>query len=613
MYVAQWRRPLAWALAAALASPGLAIDASSHREAPGVTKTPKVDGTDFYLFRSYEPGRAGFVTVLANYVPLQDVYGGPNFFQLDTDAIYEIHLDNNGDAVEDLTFQFKPLQTRKNLTVPVGDRQVAVPLINIGPIGPERGATDNLNILETYTLGVIRGPRRTGARQDVTIAGGTDATFQKPVDRIGNKSIADNDPAAYDRYANNHIYDITIPGCSTSGRVFVGQRREGFVVNLAEIFDLINLNPLGPPDGARNALASKNVTTLALELPIACVTLPGQPIIGGWTTASLRGGSGAPGPGPGPDPGGPCPAGAPAAPFPGPGFVPTQTCDGWVPADHPLARRSTAASTSNAMSAMSTSTSMPMPMSMTGTSVAIANVAPCPAGTPAAPFPGAGFVPTQNCDGWVPADHPLARRDDPGPPTDPTAFTQVSRLGHPLVNEVVIGLKDKDTFNASEPKNDGQFLEYVTHPTLPVLIQALFGVNAPASPRNDLVQVFLTGIPGLTQPPNVVASEMLRLNTSIVPVAPADQKALGVLAGDTAGFPNGRRPGDDVVDIALRAVEGILLAPDPAAFPALTDGALINASIGYRADGTIDNSQPLFRITFPYLAAPLSGSPATAP
>jgi hypothetical protein len=146
---------------------------------------------------------------------------------------------------------------------------------------------------------------------------------------------------------------------------------------------------------------------------------------------------------------------------------------------------------------------------------------------------------------------------------------------------------------------------------LPVLIQALFGVPAPAAPRNDLVQVFLTGVPGLNRPNGVRPAEMLRLNTSIAPVAAPAQNPLGVIAGDAAGFPNGRRPGDDVVDIALCAVEGILLAPDPAAFPAVTDGAFVNATIAYSPDGTItpDPSFRLFRDTFPYLQTPLSGSP----
>jgi hypothetical protein len=197
------------------------------------------------------------------------------------------------------------------------------------------------------------------------------------------------------------------------------------------------------------------------------------------------------------------------------------------------------------------------------------------------------------------------------PRLDLPFFWQASRLGSPLVNELVIGLKDKDTFNSSEPKDDAQFAQYVTHPTLPVLLQALFGVPAPAAPRNDLVQVFLTGVPGLNQPNNVKPAEMLRLNTGIAPQPPAAQNPLGVLGGDLAGFPNGRRVGDDVVDIALRAAEGILLAPTPVAFPAVTDGAFVNATIGYSPDGTIttDPSFRLFRDTFPYLQTPLSGSP----
>lgn len=187
----------------------------------------------------------------------------------------------------------------------------------------------------------------------------------------------------------------------------------------------------------------------------------------------------------------------------------------------------------------------------------------------------------------------------------------MSRLGNPLVNELVIGLKDKDKFNASEPADDAQFLEYVTHPTLPVLIQALFGVTPPSVPRTDLVEVFLTGIPGLNRPQSVSPAEMMRLNTGIAPVAPAAQNRLGVIGGDLAGFPNGRRPGDDVVDIELRVLEGILLSPNPASFPMFTDGALASAMVAYDPSGNVtgDASFRLFRDTFPYLRVPLSPSP----
>ena len=163
-----------------LAAAGIAIQASSHREAPGITKTPKVDGTDFYMFRSYEAGRSGYVTLLANYQPFQDPAGGPNFFMFDEDAVYEIHVDNTGDGREDMTFQFQFKNTSKDIAVLVGDRLVPVPLINVGPIGPGRDDTANLNVEETFSLSVVRGSRRTGQRQAITDAASGSATFKKP-------------------------------------------------------------------------------------------------------------------------------------------------------------------------------------------------------------------------------------------------------------------------------------------------------------------------------------------------------------------------------------------------------------------------------------------------
>jgi hypothetical protein len=178
------------------------------------------------------------------------------------------------------------------------------------------------------------------------------------------------------------------------------------------------------------------------------------------------------------------------------------------------------------------------------------------------------------------------------------SYHQVSRLGMPLVNEVVIPLKDKNRFNASAPKDDGQFLDYVTKPELPGLIEAVYGVDAPAEPRNDLVSVFLTGVEGLNQPAGVTPSEQLRLNLT-TPVT-EDPDALGVIGGDNQGFPNGRRLTDDVIDIALQVVEGELVGQP-----------------NDLADGVSANDVE-FRDRFPYLALPASGSdaaphPATAP
>jgi hypothetical protein len=468
---------------AVAALPGLTAHASSHREAPFITEMPKVDGTDFYMFMSYEPGRTGYVTLIVNYLPLQSPYGGPNYFTLDPEALYEIHVDNDGDAREDISFQFRFENQRQDQTLTIGGKQVAIPLVNVGPA--VTGTTLGLNVVESYTVDIVRGHRRHGHRRTITNADTGAKRFTKPVDNIGTKTILD-----YAAYSANHVYSVDIPGCG-AGRLFVGQRKEPFVVNLGEIFDLINTNPLGPVDGEANTIDDANITSFILEVPASCLTA-GDPVIGAWTTASLRQGR--------------------------------------------LLR----------------------------------------------PVPG----------------HDAAAREG-GP------WTQVSRLGMPLVNEVVIGLKDKDRFNASKPENDAQFADYVTNPTLPALIEALFPV-APAPtnfPRNDLVITFLTGVPGLNQPADVKPAEMLRLNTGIAPTLKESQNNLGVIGGDNAGFPNGRRPGDDVVDVALRVVMGKLcklsIGCQPSDAPVgdapFTDGAFVN-------DAMFDNA-------FPYLKTPLPGSP----
>jgi hypothetical protein len=265
------------AVAAAItATTPMLANASSHREAPNISRLPTVDSTDFYMFMSYEPGRSGYVTLLANYIPLQDPYGGPNYFALDPAAIYEIHIDNNGDAREDLTFQFAVdndlANNGRGLTVPVGPMgdktNVAVPLKNIGGIAA--GNTAALNFHESYRLTLVRGDRRLGSRSQITTAAGS-PRFGKPFDFVGTKTFGS--VAAYDNYARQFIHDVVIPGCSMPAKVFVGQRKEGFAVNLGEIFDLVNIVPLQRgflPGGlgidqnpGNNDVNDKNITTFA--------------------------------------------------------------------------------------------------------------------------------------------------------------------------------------------------------------------------------------------------------------------------------------------------------------------------------------------------------------
>ena len=495
-------------------------EASSHREAPSITTTPKVDATDFYMFSSYESGRNGFVTLIADYQPDQSSYGGPNYFKLDPNALYEIHIDNVGDAKEHLTFQFRFKNALKAKTLSIGGKDVAIPLTQFGAVSTP--ADPNLNVNESYAVTVVRGDRRAGTTAAVTNATDGSTTFDKPSDNIGNKTIAD-----YATYAASHVYTVNIPGCPTPGRVFVGQRKDPFAVNLGVVFDLVNvpsasflLNPANK-DAGTDSLREKNVTSLALEVAASCLVTNGSKdtVIGGWTTASLRQGS--------------LQSGAPKSGY------------------------QTAAITGG-------------------------------------------------------------------------AWTQVSRLGMPLVNELVIGLGDKDKFNASKPKDDAQFADYVTNPTLPALLEiALATPNiAPTNfPRTDLSTTFLTGIKGVNQPANVVASEMLRLNTATPPTAYENQNRLGLLGGllgpapqDLAGYPNGRRPNDDVVDISLIAVMGGLCVAngtnDTYAFgAACTPSAVpLGTSVFGLHDG-VDQAGPKVRAAgpllpaFPYLGTPLPGSP----
>ncbi|MEO7365532.1 MAG: DUF4331 domain-containing protein [Sphingomicrobium sp.] len=498
---------------------------SSHRDAPNITEMPKVDNTDVYAFRSYEPGRGAYTTLISNFQPLQEPGGGPNYFTMDEDAVYEIHVDSNGDAVEDLTFQFKfdnNLKDGKGCTVNVGGKELPVALRHVGQISYD--SDPDLCEREGYSINLIRGDRRSGTVAALTNVTGGSVSVAKPVDNIGNKTIPN-----YPAYADSFIYNVNIPGCDGQGRVFVGQREEAFAVNLGPIFDLVNFVPLDGnndpvygngqpfPGGITQSMKNNelidqyNITSLAIEVPTVCLTGAGNGVIGVWSSASK----------------------------------------------------------------------------------------------------------------------PQSRmlRTDPTyeePDTEGGALVQLSRLGNPLVNELVIGLPDKNLFNAAKPTQDGALADYVTNPTFPAILDALFrapvrgviggtGTIAPTNfPRNDLVATFLTGIATLNQQSSVTPSEMLRLNTTVNPTAIGAQKTLGVIADDLAGFPNGRRPGDDVVDIVLRVAMGRLCHPIPINGTPVQLGYCqpSDAPTGLAAytDGAPTSAFNAMN-TFPYLNPALRGSP----
>jgi Domain of unknown function (DUF4331) len=246
----------------------VAVCALQHMRALSPSAQTSLDAwPNLQLFRSYEAGRQDFVTILANCQPFQDPQGGPNFYMFNPAALYEIHIDNNGDAVEDLTFQFRFKNTSKASALTVGGKAVKIPLINSGTLSGVNPAA--LNVRETFTIDVVRGNRRGGSKTGVTNAAGGATEFDKPVDNIGDKTFGS--ASAYAAYANQHIYNVMIPGCSTPARVFVGQRKEPFYIAVGKAFDLFNLNPLGAEVGGNNNdQEAKNVSTLAMEVPIAC-------------------------------------------------------------------------------------------------------------------------------------------------------------------------------------------------------------------------------------------------------------------------------------------------------------------------------------------------------
>jgi hypothetical protein len=474
----------------------VAVDASSHGEAPGVLNSPATDATDLYAFRSYEPGRENFVTIIANYNPLQDPIAGPNYFQFSDKHFYEILVDNNGDGKPEWIFTFDTAQELNGpvgLRVPVGPNKklTTVPLKAIGQITTGDNSQTQ-NFIEGFRLSVTQAQGRTGqvierfTRRQI---------FPIPYDNVGQKTVPN-----YASYAAQFVYDVDIPFCSTDplssfdgSRVFVGQRQESFYIDLGGTFDLINYQSNSAPIIGAPLINSKvndqlrnrfNVDSFVIEVPISCLAgpNPNQQTIGVWTrTRSKKSGK------------------------------------------------------------------------------------------------------------------------------------QNQRLGNPLVNELIIGIDDKDKWNKVTPVSDELFNDYFKYPAFPELLNILFAAPgariAPTNfPRRDLIVALEQGLPGLnhlTAGFNVYA-DMLRLNTTFLPTAQAAQNNLGVLGGDAAGFPNGRRLGDDVVDIVLRVAMGVLCTtPFNTELDCLpTDAPTGTVPFG---DGALGDATDYLNY-FPYMNLPLPGA-----
>ncbi len=452
---------------------------SSHREAPRIAQDPVADNTDLYAFVS--PDAPDTVTIIANYIPLQDPAGGPNFFNFGDDVLYSIHIDNSGDGRPDVTYEFDFKTTTANPNTF---------LYNTGPI---TSLTDpDWNVRQTYRVTRVRGNDRTLLGADVPC----------PPVNIGPRSTPN--------YAT--LAAAAVRSLGGGRKVFAGQRADGFYVDLGSIFDLGTLRPLQsahlistPNAAGRNGVKGFNVHSIALQVPKSDLTRDGsvptdvmapKSVIGVWATASRR----------------------------------------------------------------------------------------------------AASFRTDDDD-----DHDDRYFGD---------WKQVSRLGEPLINEVVIPLGRKDQWNRKRPAQDKDFATYYRKPELAQLLPVLYpgafpklaALNATNAPRADLVAILLTGIPGGLIPgfqnfTGATLADELRLNMAI---PPGGSNKLGLLGGDPAGFPNGRRLIDDVVAIELRAIAGAIY---PLIDPAFTPDAVVGAL----QDGTAPDPLAPFLSTFPYLGVPYSG------
>ena len=241
--------------------------ASSHREAPLISQDPAADNTDLYAFVS--PDRPDTVTIVANYIPLESPAGGPNFPAFDDSVRYEIHIDNDGDAREDLTYRFRfRTETRDPDTF----------LYNTGPIGSLDDP--NWNRPQTYSVTLVtHGP---GSSDQATVLG---TGIPTPPDNIGPRSTPDYDALAA----------AAVTTLSNGTRVFAGQRDDPFFVDLGSVFDLAGLRPFNPAHliplpaaPGRDAIARYNTHSIAIQVPIHDLVRPGHPTIGIYASASRR-------------------------------------------------------------------------------------------------------------------------------------------------------------------------------------------------------------------------------------------------------------------------------------------------------------------------------------
>lgn len=472
--------------------------ASSHREAPITALDHAADITDFYAFVSYDhPDR---VTFIMNVDPFLQPSNGPNYFPFDPSVVYQIKIDNNHNATENVVFTFRfhtnilapgvftgfvgagaGIDAPGNSPPPVAPGTPIVPPAITSLTGA--GAA-GLSLQQTFTVEMTKGS------ETIALTNTNGSPLIAVPSNAGPRTMPDYDALAAQGVYNLHGHD------ASDIRVFAGTVADPFFIDLGAAFDSLNFRPSAGGgvlsavadaddhlNSAPNSVAGFNVNTIAIEVPITLLTQDGEihsatdpkGTIGAWATTSRQ---------------------------------------------------------------------------------------------------------------------ETTIRTPPNPAESKGKLAQVQRLGNPLINELIIGTGSKDRWSMSQPGNDSQFASYDLDPLLARVLNAVYGINIPAPPRTDLLPLVTYAAP--IAPPGThpgPVADMLRLNTGVPPTPYNSRRRLGLLAGDPAGFPNGRRLTDDVVDIAARAVAGILA------------GSAYNYRIG---DGVNAPDVPP-QETFPYVHYAYSG------
>jgi hypothetical protein len=469
---------------------------ANHREAPITALDHKADIADVYAFRSYDPNPVPRVTMILCVDPLLDTANGPNWFPFDPDILYEIKVDNNNDAVEDIKFQFRFTTEQRlgnlfQVYAGAGTAGIVAPGNSPPPVPPgtlivppQITSFDSLGLgqRQRYAVTMVRG----GVSTPITSAG---PMYAVPAN-VGPRTMN------YDALFNQGIYTTNTPDI----RVFAGTTDDAFWIDLGGAFDTLNLRStagvLSPTQDAAtfnfaaDTVSGYAVNSIAIDVPVTLLTRTGAV----------------------------------------------------EPADSTAATIGVWATTSRPRTTV---------------------------------------------------------RRPPMPPTSSGSFAQVQRMGNPLINELLVGTGFKDRFSMDQPRNDSQFSGFFLDPLLARVLNAAFGggVPIPTPPRSDLLPLVTYAPPiAATGTPAGPIADLLRLNTGVppTPLGSTLRHRLGLLRGDPAGFPNGRRVFDDVTDISLRVVAGVL---NPA-FNIFPNNAL--------GDGVNVNDAPI-RPTFPFLANAPSG------